>query len=100
MIGATGLVGSYILKSLLEKYYVVALVRHPLPKDIKSPYLTVKMGDVMKDDVLDDALKGIDIVVSAFAVPGQFQLEKPTTGWTDYTKKMIKFMDKYVRCLR
>jgi putative NADH-flavin reductase len=53
LIGANGLVGSYLLQYLLEKFQVTALVKHPLNKEIKSQYLTVKQGDVMKDEVLD-----------------------------------------------
>ena len=72
LIGATGFVGSAILKEALDRgIEVTAIVRHP--QKIKAQdHLTIVKGDVMDTDQLSEAFKGKDVVVSAY-----------NAGWTN-----------------
>lgn len=67
LIGATGFVGSAILKEALSrKHQITAIVRKPEKVAIQNEYLSVVQGDVMDTDKLSEALKGNDIVISAY----------------------------------
>lgn len=72
LIGATGFVGSAILKEALDKgIQVTAIARHP--EKIKAQdHLTIVKGDVKESDKLSEAIKGNDVVVSAY-----------NAGWTN-----------------
>lgn len=72
LIGATGFVGSAILKEALDRgIEVTAIVRHP--EKIKAQdHLTIVKGDVKESDKLSEAIKGNDVVVSAY-----------NAGWTN-----------------
>lgn len=67
LIGASGFVGSAILKELLSRgYEVKALVRNPEHVKINNPNLTVKKVDVADTEALAKDLKGYDAVISAY----------------------------------
>lgn len=67
LIGASGFVGSAILKELLERgCKVEALVRNPDKITTKSPDLVVKKVDVTNVSELAAALKGYTTVISAY----------------------------------
>ncbi len=72
LIGATGFVGSAILKEALDRgIQVTAIARHP--EKIKAQdHLTIVKGDVKESDKLSEAIKGNDVVVSAY-----------NAGWTN-----------------
>lgn len=72
LIGATGFVGSAILKEALDRgIQVTAIVRHP--EKIKAQdHLTIVKGDVKESDKLSETFKGNDVVVSAY-----------NAGWTN-----------------
>lgn len=72
LIGATGFVGSTILKEALNRgLEVTAIARHP--ENIKpQDHLKVVKSDVMDSDALAKILKGNDVVVSAY-----------NAGWTN-----------------
>lgn len=73
LIGASGFVGSAILKELLSRgYEVEALVRNPENVKVKDPHLTVKKVDVSDTAALAEDLKGYDAVISAY-----------NPGWTN-----------------
>lgn len=73
LIGASGFVGSAILKELLSRgYHVEALVRNPENVKVENTRLTVKKVDVADTKALASDLKGYDTVISAY-----------NTGWTN-----------------
>lgn len=73
LIGASGFVGSAILRELLDRgYQVEALVRNPDKIDIKNANLTVKKVDVSDEEALAQALQGYATVISSY-----------NPGWTN-----------------
>jgi putative NADH-flavin reductase len=66
LIGATGFVGSAVLKEALDRgIQVTAIVRQP-EKLQAQKNLTIVKGDVMDSDNLSELFKGNDVVVSAY----------------------------------
>ncbi|MBB1647778.1 NAD(P)-dependent oxidoreductase [Sphingobacterium sp. UME9] len=81
VIGSTGYVGSHLVKELVDRNYdVVAIARH-LENIPSSEKVTKLQVDINDNNQLVSALKGVDVVVSAF-----------NAGWTnpnlyeDFTK--------------
>jgi uncharacterized protein len=67
LIGASGFVGSAILKEALDRgHKVTAIVRHPEKMKTVHKNLVVKKGDVSLSDAVTDLLKGADAVISAY----------------------------------
>ena len=67
LIGASGYVGSAIMKEALNRgMQVTAIVRHPEKITIKDANLTVKKGDVTDIDKIARLSKGADIIVSDY----------------------------------
>lgn len=67
LIGASGFVGSAILRELLDRgYEVEALVNHPEKIKIQNPALTVRKVDVADEKQLAEDLRGFDNVISAY----------------------------------
>lgn len=73
LIGASGFVGSAILKeALLRGHKVTAIALHPEKIGIKNDNLTVIQADATDPDVLARFAKGMDAVISAY-----------NPGWTN-----------------
>lgn len=67
LIGATGFVGSAILKEVLNRgHELIAVVRNPEKLSLKNDKLTVVQGDVMDSDALAALLTGADTIISAY----------------------------------
>lgn len=67
LIGASGFVGSAILKEALGRgYFVKAIVRHPEKISDKNSNLELVKTDVMDVSKLADVLSGADAVISAY----------------------------------
>ncbi|MGH2565326.1 MAG: NAD(P)-dependent oxidoreductase [Ginsengibacter sp.] len=82
LIGASGFVGSAILNEALNREHkVTAIVRNPLNIKIENSNLTIIKADVFKDDEVVKAVKGNDVVISAY-----------NSGWSnpDIYKEFIK----------
>ena len=66
LLGATGFVGSALLKEALDRGHVVtAIVRHP-EKLEKREGLTSKAGDVYDTASLATLIRGNEAIISAF----------------------------------
>ena len=67
LIGATGFVGSAVLKEALNRgHKVTAIVRDPRKISVENHRLSVVRGDVTDTAVLAEQLKGSDVVISAY----------------------------------
>ena len=67
LIGASGFVGTAILNELLNRgHQVTAIVRDPTNVTASNPNLKVVQADVTDTDVLIEASKGKDAVISAY----------------------------------
>lgn len=67
LIGASGFVGSAILREALDRgHQVMAVVRDPKKISVQSPNLTVKSADVSSLNEVIDVSKGADVVISAY----------------------------------
>lgn len=73
LIGASGFVGTAILKEALSRnIHVVAAVRHPEKITEKNNNLEVKKLDIFSSQAVADVAKGADAVISAY-----------NPGWTN-----------------
>lgn len=67
LLGATGFVGSAILKEALNRgHELIAVVRNPEKLTLNNDNLTVVKGDAMDSEALAAAITGADAVVSAY----------------------------------
>ena len=67
LIGATGFVGSAILKEALQReHQVKAIVRNPEKVSVNHEQLSVVKGNAMDINQLAELLKGNDVVISAY----------------------------------
>jgi len=73
LIGASGFIGSAILKESLERgHTVTAIVRHPEKIKFNNPNLKIVAGDVLAQDSVSELVQGVDVVISAY-----------NPGWTN-----------------
>ena len=73
LIGASGLVGSALLKESLERgHSVTAIVRHPENITLSNSNLEIKQGDVLEEQTVHKLVQGADVVISAY-----------NPGWTN-----------------
>jgi len=67
LIGASGFVGSVILKEALDRdIYITAVVRNPDKIKIANPNLEIKEAEVSSADTVCEICKGADAVISAY----------------------------------
>lgn len=66
LIGATGFVGSAILQELLQQGFTVTAVARDVSSIKNTPHVIAVQADVMEETALLAALKGNDLVISAF----------------------------------
>jgi putative NADH-flavin reductase len=73
LIGASGFVGSALLREALDRgHQVVAMVRNPEKITLHHQNLEIKKADVSSIDAVISACKGADVVISAY-----------NPGWTN-----------------
>ncbi|RYY29932.1 MAG: NAD-dependent epimerase/dehydratase family protein [Sphingobacteriaceae bacterium] len=67
LIGASGFVGTAILKEALNRNHeVVAIVRNPENITIQNKNLVIKQGDVLDENTVENLVQGCDVAVSAY----------------------------------
>src|SRR5690606_27702980 len=67
LIGATGFVGSAILREALDRgHNVKAIVRNPEKLTVRHELLTIEQGNAMDTDRLAAQFRGNDLVISAY----------------------------------
>lgn len=73
LAGATGYLGRYLLKALIDKQnHVIAIVRNPNKLlNINENYLEIKQAEITKPETLRDICKGIDTVISTVGITRQ-----------------------------
>jgi uncharacterized protein len=69
LYGATGMIGSRILKELLSRGHVVTAVARDPSKLAAQNNLTVVKGDMLDADDIAKVAKGSEVVVSSYAPP-------------------------------
>jgi hypothetical protein len=73
IIGASGFIGSAILKESLKRgHAVTAIVRNPEKITLIDPNLKILPGDVLAEESVSELVKGADVVISAY-----------NPGWTN-----------------
>jgi uncharacterized protein len=79
LYGATGMVGTRILKELLSRgHTVTAVVRDPSKLKAQNN-LTIEKGDLLDADSIAKLAKGSDVVISSYGPPSGAQGPDPTT---------------------
>lgn len=73
LAGATGYLGRYLLKALIDKEnQIIAIVRDPNKlQNSNENYLEIKQAEITKPDTLSDICKGIDTVISTVGITRQ-----------------------------
>jgi putative NADH-flavin reductase len=69
LYGATGMIGSRVLKELLSRGHTVTAVARDPSKLAAQKDLTVVKGDLLDADNIAKLAKGADVVVSSYAPP-------------------------------
>jgi hypothetical protein len=69
LYGATGMIGSRVLKELLSRGHVVTAVARDPSKLTAQNNLTVVKGDMLDADDIAKVAKGSEVVVSSYAPP-------------------------------
>ncbi len=78
ILGATGRVGSNILRlALSDRHQVTVLARSPEKLPTNSN-LTIVEGDVLNEEVVERAAKGVDVIVSALGTDKTTTLSEST----------------------
>lgn len=76
LIGATGHIGSRILKEALNRgHEITAIVRDPSKLAYNSPALKIVQGDIFDPDQISEVVKNSEVVISAFG-PGMSDTDK------------------------
>lgn len=92
IFGATGETGRHLVKQALERgHEVTAFTRSPEKLPINSDRLTVVQGDVRNADKVNEAIAGVDAVLSALG-PAE---NKPVFTVTEGTQNILDAMNRY-----
>jgi len=77
LYGATGMIGSRILKELLSRGHTVTAVLRDPSKLAVQQSLTIEKGDMLDADNVAKVAKGSDVVISSYAPPATPQGPDP-----------------------
>ena len=97
LFGATGLTGREILSQALENgHKVKAVVRNPELLETEHANLTVLQGDVLDAQLVEEAIAGGDVVISAIGTGSSFaKARKPTTIYSEGFANIVAAMRKH-----
>lgn len=88
ILGATGRVGSHLVKNALQdNHHVTVLVRTPEKIQIEHHNLTVVQGNVLNKESIEQAMHGADVVMSALNTDGGTTLTESMPFIIDAMKK-------------
>lgn len=77
ILGATGRVGSEIVKhALRDNHHVTVLVRTPEKIQLDNKNLTVIQGNVLNKKDIEEAMRGMELVISALNTDGSTTLSE------------------------
>lgn len=93
IIGGTGYIGSHILEEALKRgHHVVSFAKENKLK-VKSDNLTENTFSIFEEEKFDKALKGVDLIISAYH-PGYFHVDS-FHRFQDAYKTIIKQAKKH-----
>jgi putative NADH-flavin reductase len=89
--GASGATGHELVKqALAQEHTVTAFVRDPSKLKIRDDKLKIKQGDVVNYELVEEAVKGQDAVLSALGASSPFKYDKSIV---DGAGNIIKAME-------
>jgi uncharacterized protein len=89
VLGATGRVGSHIVSlALRDKHIITALVRNPNKVKVDNENLHIIKGNVLEKQDIENAMKNVDVVISALNTDGTNTLTKSMSLILDAMNKM------------
>ena len=78
LYGATGMIGSRILKELLSRGHTVTVVARDPSNVAPQNNVTIEKGDMLDADNIAKVAKGSDVVISSYGPPSGAQGPDPT----------------------
>lgn len=91
VFGATGRTGQELVKQALEQGHIVtAFTRNPLKLKIAHPNLRFIKGDIIDYQIVEDAIKEQDAVLSALGAASPFKFDQSVV---DGMKNIIRAME-------
>ena len=95
IFGASGGTGRFLVQEgLASGYLVTAFVRNPLSITIENKSLVVLKGDVLNPKDVENAMDGVDVVISALGNKTSNALWKSNTIISDGVKNIVSAMRK------
>jgi len=91
LYGATGMIGSRILKELLSRGHTVTAVTRDPSKLQAQSNVTIEKGDMLDADTIAKVAKGADVVISSYGPPSGPQGPDPTKAsqLSDATRALL-----------
>ena len=90
IFGASGATGHELVKqALVQGHTVFAFVRNPEKLKVTHANLNIIQGDVVNYQLVEQAVKGKDVVLSALGAPTPFKYNQPIT---DGVNNIVKAM--------
>lgn len=94
LLGATGFSGKEVLNELLSKKHNVTIItRNKSSVDSTDENLTVLEGNVMDENLINEAVKNQDAVINCLGIGGKGNA-KPNNLLSDATKILVNSMER------